>query len=69
VGAWIFVKTEVIFLSWVCFGVVLHHLPDDLPLIAISGQWKPYYPCVNIAIAVCSSFDCALKTCVLSFLS
>jgi hypothetical protein len=48
--------TQVIFLSWVCFGVVLHHLPDDLPLIAISGQWKPYYPCVNIAIAVCSNF-------------
>ncbi len=67
--AWIFVKTEVIFLSWVCFGVVLHRLPDDFPSIAISGQWKPYYPCVNIAIAVCSSFVCALKTCVLSFLS
>jgi hypothetical protein len=69
VEAWIFVKTEVIFLSWVCFGVVLQPLPDDFPLIAISGQWKPYYPCVNIAIAVCSSFVCALKTCVLSFLS
>jgi hypothetical protein len=38
VEAWIFLKTEVIFLSWVCFSVVLHHLPDDLTLIVDSGN-------------------------------
>jgi len=53
-------------LGWVCFGVVLHHQPDDLPALQLVDSGNHIIlACVKVAIALCSIFVCALKTCML----